>query len=198
MYFLLCFRGNSINLHTLRSSICGFSISACHFRLSEMNCWMGLLSSPGLIHIPPRCQKRLKKQWKMQKMTIWSIDVFQSCNLLTYFHQAQWHRLCIRSREHWQKKEKDSLKKIILMGNLKQPNTTFLSPPRSSCRSSSYLRLEDFWLISQKGALEFSRWLASIFFSLLGKNINAFGFINHSYYYIHYYTVLKCKSYRSR
>lgn len=61
MCFLLCFRGNSINFHTLRSSICCFSISACHFKLSDMNCWMGLLSSSGLIHIPPSCQKRLKR-----------------------------------------------------------------------------------------------------------------------------------------
>lgn len=67
MYFLLCFRGNSINLHTLRSSICGFSISACHSRLSDENCWMGLLSSPGLTHIPLRCQKRLKKPLKNAK-----------------------------------------------------------------------------------------------------------------------------------
>lgn len=56
---------------------------------------------------------------KMQKVTVWSIDVFQSCKILTYFHQAQWHRLYIRTKEHQQKKEKDSLKNNNSHGEFK-------------------------------------------------------------------------------
>jgi len=122
----------------------------------------------------------------MQKMTIWSTDVFQSCSLLTYFHQAQWHSLYIRISEHRRKNEKDSLKpnqnQTTLLVYLKQPNTTFLSSPRSCWRSSIHQRLGDFQLISQKDAFEFSRGLTSIFraFFLRGGNLNIYGSTNYS------------------
>lgn len=140
----------------------------------------------------------------MQKMTVWSIDVFQSCNLLTHFHQAQWHSLYIRISEHRQKKEKDSLKtnqnQPILLLYLKQPNTTFLSSPRSSWRSSIHLRLGDCWLILQKGALEF-RGLTSIiraqsYFFLNGENMNVYGSINHSALTIISLAICTCSSAR--
>lgn len=114
-----------------------FSISACHFKLSDMNCWMVLLCSPGFILISTRCHKRLKRT---VENAAWGMDVFRSCNLLTHFHQAQWHSLCIRLSEHCQEKEKGNLKSnknyTILLVYLKQTNATFLSSPRSSCRSS--------------------------------------------------------------
>lgn len=90
----------------------------------------------------PHVRKGWKKQWKMQKVTIWSIDVFQSCNLLTYFHQAQWHRLYIRIWEHPQKKEKDSRKKNS-HSEFKVTKYYLPQSSRSSCRSSGHLRLGD-------------------------------------------------------
>lgn len=112
----------------------------------------------------------------MQKVTIWSIDVFQSCNLLTYFHQAQWHRLYIRIWEHPQKKEKDSRKKNS-HSEFKVTKYYLPQSSRSSCRSSGHLRLGDSDSFHKKLLWSSAGdWL--FFFS--GKNINVYGFINHS------------------
>lgn len=94
-------------------------------------------------------------------MTVQSIGVPQSCNLLTHFYQTPWHSLCIRISEHYHKKEKDRLKpnqnQTIFLMYLKQSKIYLPHLPWIFWRSSIHLRLRNFCLISQKEALEFSR-----------------------------------------
>lgn len=101
-----------------------FHMRIFNISLSLQAVWHELLDGAAVFSTahshPTQMPEKVKKtQWKMQKMTVRSIDVFQSCNLLTYFHQAQWHRLYIRIREHQQKKEKHSLKKDNSHGEFK-------------------------------------------------------------------------------
>lgn len=50
-----------------------FSVSACHFKLSVTNWWMALLSSPGLIHIPPQLPEKVEKSSEKCKRWLFRI-----------------------------------------------------------------------------------------------------------------------------
>lgn len=118
--FLILFQRKLYNSPNIKV----FYMWILNISLSLQAVWCELLDGAAIFSRthshPTQIPEKVEKYYeKMQKVTVWSIDVFQSCKILTYFHQAQWHRLYIRTREHQQKKEKDSLKNNNSHGEFK-------------------------------------------------------------------------------